>query len=155
MRALLLLALLLPASAHAEPNPCLAAAASRYIGESERNLSRTLALAEQSDVILAFDEADALFGARTQTRDAHDRYANQEVSYLLARIENFQSIERLASNDRRTIVAGFDRRSRNAGLIILETETGARVLNFTRATRRQALEYAQATLEACPVVAAR
>jgi SpoVK/Ycf46/Vps4 family AAA+-type ATPase len=155
MRALLLLFLLLPAPAHAWQVTCLEGFASRYVGETERNLSRTFALAEQSDVILQFDEADALFGARSETRDAHDRYANQEVSYLLARLERFQNIERLASNNRRSIVAGFDRRSRNAGLIILETESGARVLNFTRATRREALEYAQATLAACPVEAAR
>ena len=61
---------------------------SRYIGETEKNLSVLFATAEAKDWILFFDEADALFGKRTTVRDAHDRYANQEVSYLLAKIES-------------------------------------------------------------------
>jgi SpoVK/Ycf46/Vps4 family AAA+-type ATPase len=152
----LILALLTFASAaHAQEAPsrleaCLAASESRYIRETESNLSRVFDIAERSDAVLFFDEADALFGARSQPRDAHDRYANQEVSYLLARVEQFQNVEVLASNNRRTLIAGFRGRSRNAGVIVLETETGARVIEFTRADRRRALEYANATLRECP-----
>lgn len=60
---------------------------SKWIGETEKNLSRLLDEAERSDVILFFDEADALFGKRTEVKDSHDRYANVEVEYLLRRIE--------------------------------------------------------------------
>ncbi len=149
MRLLLALALIaLTPPAHAEENQCLTAFASRYVGETERNLNRTFALAAQSDVILQFDEADALFGDRTQTRDAHDRYANQEVSYLIARLERFENIETLASN-RRTLIAGFDRRSRYAGLILIETETGVRAIEFARADRARAIAYAREAMKAC------
>jgi SpoVK/Ycf46/Vps4 family AAA+-type ATPase len=154
MRLLLaLFALALASAAHAQEapaDPCLAAIHSRYIGETEKNLARTFALAEQSDVMLLFDEADALFGRRSDVRDAHDRYANQEISYLLARIDRFEGVETLASNNRRTLIAGFDRRARGRGLIVIETERGARVFEFTRADRRRALDYAHATLRACP-----
>jgi SpoVK/Ycf46/Vps4 family AAA+-type ATPase len=67
----------------------LSMVASKYIGETEKNLSRLFDRAEQEDWILFFDEADALFGKRTEVRDSHDRYANQEVSYLWQRIEAF------------------------------------------------------------------
>jgi SpoVK/Ycf46/Vps4 family AAA+-type ATPase len=60
---------------------------SKYIGETEKNLEQVLAAAASSDAILLFDEADALFGKRPEVRDAHDRYANIEVSYLLQRME--------------------------------------------------------------------
>src|SRR6185436_18277436 len=60
---------------------------SKYIGETEKNLASLFDKAEHKDWILFFDEADALFGKRTEIRDAHDKYANQEVSYLLQRIE--------------------------------------------------------------------
>ena len=63
---------------------------SKYIGETEKNLSRLFDKAENKDWILFFDEADALFGKRTDIRDAHDKYANQEVAYLLQRIERLQ-----------------------------------------------------------------
>jgi hypothetical protein len=150
VRRLFILCLAIAPPAHAEPAACLAQTASRYAHETERNLSRVFALAEQRDIVLSFDEADALFGRRSETRDAHDRYANQEVSYLLARIERFQTVERLASNGRRTLIAGFGRRSRNAGLILIQTETGVRVLEFSRADRAHALAYAEETLRACP-----
>jgi hypothetical protein len=151
---LILAALAFAAAAHAQEAPsrleaCLAASESRYIRETERNLSRVFDIANRSDAILFFDEADALFGARTQPRDAHDRYANQEVSYLIARIEEHEGVQMLASN-RRTLVAGFNRRSRNSGVVVLETETGLRAFEFTRTDRRRALAYAEATLQACP-----
>lgn len=60
---------------------------SKYIGETEKNLSEIFSIAKNKDWILLFDEADALFGKRTDVKDAHDRYANQEVSYLLQKIE--------------------------------------------------------------------
>lgn len=151
MRLLITLALLTVVSpAHAERNQCLAAQASRYLGEAERNLSRTFALAEQADFVLSFDEADALFGRRSEVRDSHDRYANQEVSYLLARIERHGAAEPLAGLGRRALIAGFGRGSRNSGLILIQTETGVRALDFTRASRAQAIAYARETLRACP-----
>ncbi|RRB07768.1 ATP-binding protein [Larkinella rosea] len=83
---------------------------SKYIGETEKNLSQLFAKAENKDWILFFDEADALFGSRTGVRDAHDRYANQEVSYLLQRIEEFEGIVILASNLKHNIDKAFARR---------------------------------------------
>jgi len=71
---------------------------SKYIGETEKNLSRVFDRAQQRRWLLFFDEADALFGRRSATNDAHDRYANQEVAYLLQRIESFDGIAILASN---------------------------------------------------------
>ncbi|MEO6134025.1 MAG: ATP-binding protein [Ginsengibacter sp.] len=65
---------------------------SKYIGETEKNLERLFSMAEEKNWILFFDEADALFGKRTEIKDAHDKYANQEVSYLLQRIEEFKGI---------------------------------------------------------------
>jgi len=83
---------------------------SKFIGETEKNLARVFARAEDRDWILFFDEADALFGKRTQVRDAHDRYANQEVSYLLQRVESFEGLVILASNFRNNIDDAFLRR---------------------------------------------
>ncbi|MFZ4573653.1 MAG: ATP-binding protein [Phycisphaerales bacterium] len=83
---------------------------SKYIGETEKNLSRVFAEAERRGWILFFDEADALFGKRTSVDDAHDRYANQEVSYLLQRIEQFEGIVILASNLKSNIDDAFLRR---------------------------------------------
>jgi hypothetical protein len=71
---------------------------SKYAGEVEKNLDRLLARAEGKNWILFFDEADALFGKRTRVADAHDRYANQEVSYLLQRIEAYDGLVILATN---------------------------------------------------------
>ncbi len=68
----------------------LGAVASKYLGETEKNLERVIAEAESSGAILFFDEADALFGKRTEVKDSHDRYANIEVSYLLQRIEKYR-----------------------------------------------------------------
>jgi hypothetical protein len=83
---------------------------SKYIGETEKNLSRLFEKAEHKDWILFFDEADALFGKRTNVRDAHDKYANQEVSYLLQRIESFDGLVILASNFKTNIDEAFIRR---------------------------------------------
>ncbi|MDO8937587.1 MAG: ATP-binding protein [Methylicorpusculum sp.] len=83
---------------------------SKYIGETEKNLSRLFDKAENKDWILFFDEADALFGKRTEIRDAHDKYANQEVAYLLQRIESYNGLVVLASNQRGNIDEAFVRR---------------------------------------------
>ncbi|MBV8398862.1 MAG: ATP-binding protein [Acetobacteraceae bacterium] len=83
---------------------------SKYIGETEKNLARVFNQAQHKGWILLFDEADALFGKRSETRDAHDRYANQEIAFLLQRIETFDGIAILASNLRDNIDDAFARR---------------------------------------------
>ncbi|MBL9127144.1 MAG: ATP-binding protein [Verrucomicrobiales bacterium] len=83
---------------------------SKYIGETEKNLERIFQQAENRDWILFFDEADALFGKRTQVSDAHDRFANQEVSYLLQRVEVFHGTVILATNLRDNLDEAFLRR---------------------------------------------
>lgn len=83
---------------------------SKYIGETEKNLSRLFDKAENKNWILFFDEADALFGKRTDIRDAHDKYANQEVAYLLQRIESYSGLVILATNQRGNIDEAFARR---------------------------------------------
>lgn len=83
---------------------------SKYIGETEKNLELLFARAESKKWILFFDEADALFGKRTNVRDAHDKYANQEVSYLLQRIEDYDGLVILATNMKNNIDEAFIRR---------------------------------------------
>ncbi len=83
---------------------------SKWIGETEKNLASVFDEAEKNDWILFFDEADALFGKRTQTSSAHDRYANQEVSYLLQRVEDFPGVVILATNLKGNIDEAFARR---------------------------------------------
>ena len=82
----------------------------KYIGETEKNLERVFAEAESLNVVLFFDEADALFGRRSEVKDAKDRYANQEVSYLLQRMEHFNGITILATNLRGNLDPAFSRR---------------------------------------------
>jgi AAA+ superfamily predicted ATPase len=88
----------------------LALVVSKYIGETEKNLAKVFDQAQHKGWILFFDEADALFGKRSETRDAHDRYANQEVAFLLQRIESFDGIVILASNRREDLDEAFARR---------------------------------------------
>lgn len=83
---------------------------SKYIGETEKNLSNVFDKAENKNWILFFDEADALFGKRTGVNDAHDRYANQEVSFLLQRIENYDGLVVLSTNLKRNMDEAFTRR---------------------------------------------
>lgn len=83
---------------------------SKYIGETEKNLSRIFDLANNKNWILFFDEADALFGKRSETSDSHDRYANQEVSYLLQRMEDFDGLIILSTNFKKNIDQAFFRR---------------------------------------------
>jgi SpoVK/Ycf46/Vps4 family AAA+-type ATPase len=78
----------------------LSALVGKYIGETEKNLLRVLDAAEKADAVLFFDEADALFGKRTAVKDAHDRYANIEISHLLQRIQMFQGLAILGANRR-------------------------------------------------------
>lgn len=85
---------------------------SKYIGETEKNLAAVFAEAERSGAVLLFDEADALFGKRSDVRDSHDRYANVEVSYLLQRIEAFGGLAILTTNARQNIDEAFLRRLR-------------------------------------------
>ncbi|MBQ2560917.1 MAG: ATP-binding protein [Fibrobacter sp.] len=87
---------------------------SKYIGETEKNLSNIFDQAEHRNWILFFDEADSLFGARTQTSNSNDRAANQEISYLLQRVEDFPGIVILASNLKSNIDEAFSRRFQNA-----------------------------------------
>ena len=83
---------------------------SKYIGETEKNLAKVFQMAENNDWILFFDEADALFGKRTTTSSANDRYANQEIAYLLQRIEDFPGVVILATNLQSNIDEAFSRR---------------------------------------------
>ncbi len=83
---------------------------SKYVGETEKNLAQVFSEAENKDWILFFDEADALFGKRSATKDAHDRYANQEVSYLLQRVEEYEGLVILSSNFKTNIDSAFTRR---------------------------------------------
>jgi hypothetical protein len=85
---------------------------SKYIGETEKNLSRVFDAAEEGGAILLFDEADALFGKRSEVRDSHDRYANIEVSYLLQRMEAYQGLAILTTNLRGALDPAFLRRIR-------------------------------------------
>ncbi len=88
----------------------LAAVVSKYIGETEKNLERIFGEAQDSDAILFFDEADALFGRRSEVKDAHDRYANIETAYLLQRTEEYNGLVILASNIKKNIDEAFVRR---------------------------------------------
>lgn len=88
----------------------LSAVVSKYIGETEKNLAKIFDRAAHGNWILFFDEADALFGKRGTTQNAHDRYANQEVSYLLQRFENYEGVSILASNFKENIDTAFYRR---------------------------------------------
>ncbi len=83
---------------------------SKYIGETEKNLANVFDQAQHQNWILFFDEADALFGKRTQTVNSHDRYANQEISYLLQRVEDYSGIVILATNLKDNIDDAFARR---------------------------------------------
>ncbi|HET6393377.1 MAG TPA: AAA family ATPase [Blastococcus sp.] len=90
----------------------LSGVVSKYIGETEKNLSRIFAEAEHSNAILFFDEADALFGKRSEVTDAHDRYANIETSYLLQRMEDYSGVVVLATNLQQNLDRAFARRIR-------------------------------------------
>ncbi|TNH42961.1 ATP-binding protein [Photorhabdus luminescens] len=88
----------------------LSTVVNKYIGETEKNISRIFDLAEADSGVLFFDEADALFGKRSETKDAQDRHANIEVSYLLQRLENYPGLVILATNNRSHLDSAFNRR---------------------------------------------
>lgn len=90
----------------------LAGVVSKYIGETEKNLRRVFDAAEQSGAILFFDEADALFGKRSEVKDSHDRYANIEINYLLQRMEDYRGLAILATNMKSLMDQAFLRRLR-------------------------------------------
>ncbi len=85
---------------------------SKYIGETEKNLRRVFDAAEEGGAILLFDEADALFGKRSEVKDSHDRYANIEISYLLQRMEEYRGLAILTTNMKEALDAAFMRRIR-------------------------------------------
>lgn len=88
----------------------LATVVDKYVGETEKNLERIFTEADQVNGVLLFDEADALFGRRSEVRDAHDRYANIEVAYLLQRLETFEGLAVLSTNLRANVDDAFARR---------------------------------------------
>jgi AAA+ superfamily predicted ATPase len=90
----------------------LSTVVSKYIGETEKNLRQVFDAAEQGGLILLFDEADALFGKRSEVKDSHDRYANIEVSYLLQRMEAYRGLAILTTNNKSALDPAFMRRIR-------------------------------------------
>jgi hypothetical protein len=88
----------------------LSSVVSKYVGETEKNLRRVFDAAETGGAILLFDEADALFGKRSEVKDSHDRYANLEVSYLLQRMESYRGLAILTTNLKHALDAAFQRR---------------------------------------------
>src|SRR5437763_136488 len=88
----------------------LATVVDKYVGETEKNLERIFTEAAGVNGVLLFDEADALFGKRSEVRDAHDRYANIEVAYLLQRLETFDGLAVLSTNLRANLDEAFTRR---------------------------------------------
>jgi SpoVK/Ycf46/Vps4 family AAA+-type ATPase len=88
----------------------LASVTSKYIGETEKNLAQVLARAEHEEVVLLFDEADSMFGKRTDVKEANDRFANAQTNFLLQRIESFDGIVVLTSNSRTRLDPAFTRR---------------------------------------------
>jgi AAA+ superfamily predicted ATPase len=90
----------------------LAAVVNKYMGETEKNLNRIFEAAQTQDAVLFFDEADALFGKRTEVKDSHDRYANIDTNDLLQRIEAFTGLVILASNKKSALDSAFMRRIR-------------------------------------------
>lgn len=122
---------------------------SKYIGETEKNLARIFDLAENRRWILFFDEADALFGKRTSTQTSNDRHANQEVAYLLQRIEDFPGTVILATNLRSNIDEAFSRRFQSMIYFSMPSEVVRRELwskmlpnNWTETGRRELIEKA-------------
>lgn len=88
----------------------LSSVVNKYVGETQKNLERIFTEADRTDAVLLFDEADAVFGKRSEVKDAHDRYANMESSYLLQRLESFDGIALLTTNLRANIDEAFTRR---------------------------------------------
>ncbi len=126
----------------------------KYIGETEKNLRRIFDAAEAADCLLFFDEADALFGKRTEVRDAHDRFANIEISYLLERMERFKGLAVLATNRRKDLDEAFLRRLRYVVEFPVPGADGARARSGARCSR-QASTSRGSTSTSSPAVRAR
>ena len=90
----------------------LSALVGKYVGETEKSRDKVFDAAERADAVLLLDEADALFGKRSDAKDSHDRYANAETAYLLQRLESYRGIVILASNRKQDIDPAFLRRWR-------------------------------------------
>jgi SpoVK/Ycf46/Vps4 family AAA+-type ATPase len=101
----------------------LSAVMSQYIGETEKNLNAVFDKAETSGAILFFDEADALFGKRSEVKDAHDRYANAETAHFLQRIENHNGMVILTTNGKQPIEQAFSPRTQ---VVVMVGTTGTR-----------------------------
>ncbi len=127
----------------------LSAVVSKYIGETEKNLEAIFQKAEHKDWILFFDEADALFGKRSQTNTANDRYANQEVSYLLQRIEDFNGLVILSSNLKSNMDSAFTRRFQNIVKYNMPTEGMRRQLFLSAFKDKYRLQDDAGLEEAC------
>lgn len=106
----------------------LAQVVSKYIGETEKNLRRVFDAAESSGAVLLFDEADALFGKRSDVKDSHDRYANIEVAYLLQRVESYRGLAILTTNLRNALDRAFLRRLRFVVSFPFPDETARRAI---------------------------
>jgi len=119
---------------------------SKYIGETEKNLANLFDKAQNKNWILFFDEADAIFGKRTGVRDAHDKYANQEVSYLLQRIESYPGLTILASNFKTNIDEAFVRRF-NAIIYFPSPKANERAVIWKKAFPAQAILAANVDLD--------
>jgi hypothetical protein len=126
----------------------LALVVSKYIGETEKNLEAVFSQAEDQDWILFFDEADALFGKRTQVRDAHDRYANQEISYLLQRLEDFPGLVILATNLKDNLDEAFLRRFQAVNYRL----SGGAIMNVVRHCSLQAVQRPQPRVELADIL---
>lgn len=118
---------------------------SKYIGETEKNLENVFRKAETKNWILFFDEADALFGKRTNVQSAHDKYANQEVSYLLQRVEDYPGLMILASNFRNNLDEAFMRRFHS--LIHFPMPNSAERLKLWQMTMPASLKHSNIKLE--------
>ena len=92
----------------------LSSLVSKYVGETERHLDRIFTAASSANAVLFFDEADSIFGKRSEVKDAHDRFSNTEVSYLLSRIEEYRGLVILATSRKSSLDAAFLRRIRYA-----------------------------------------
>ncbi|CAN5744709.1 ATP-binding protein [soil metagenome] len=119
---------------------------SKWVGETSKNLDRVLTRAAHLDVVLLFDEADALFGKRTEVKDAHDRFANTDTNHLLAAIETYPGIAILATNRKSDIDQAFTRRIRYA-LEFLEPDQATREAIWRRLVTELAGELSTRALE--------
>lgn len=131
----------------------LSAVVSKYIGETEKNLRRVFDNAEELGAILLFDEADALFGKRSEVKDSHDRYANIEVSYLLQRMESYRGLAILTTNHKAALDSAFARRLRFVVHFPFPDEAQRKALwsgVFPAATPLEGLDYAKLARLAVP-----